>query len=113
MLAPRSCWDWVSSCVGDIGGCTSGGTYVDGANEILVAHQYVGHGEAEEYGQDPSSHEAFDGLFGGELDQLRAAKGDAADVGEDVVSDDEGGGKEEPDHALEDVVHNEVCLHND
>ena len=65
------------------------GTYVDGADEVIVAHQDVGHGEAEDDGQDPGSHEAFDGLFRRELDQLRAAEGDAANVGEDVVGDDE------------------------
>lgn len=87
-------------------------TYVDWTDEVFVAHQEVRHGEAEDDGQDPGSDKAFDGLFGGELDQLSAAEGDAADVGEDVVCDNEGGGKEEPDHALEDVVHDEVCLHH-
>lgn len=66
-----------------------GNAYVDWTDEIFVAHQDVGHGEAEDYGQDPGAHKAFDGLFGGELDQLRAAEGDAADVGEDIVGDDQ------------------------
>ena len=39
-----------------------------------------------------------------------AAKCDAADVGEDVVGYDEGGWKEEPNHAFEDVVHYKMCL---
>lgn len=44
---------------------------------------------------------------------MRAAKGDTADVGEDVVCDNQRHWQEEPDHALKDVVHDEVCLHND
>lgn len=38
------------------------------------------------------------------------AEGDTANVGEYVVADDEGSRQEEPDHALENVVHNEVGL---
>lgn len=41
---------------------------------------------------------------------MGAPKGDAADVGEDVVGDDQGSRQEEPDHAFEDAVHDEVCL---
>ena len=90
-----------------------GAEVVDRADEVLVAHEDVGHKEAEDDGADPGADEAFDSLFGGELDQLGAAEGDAADVGEDVVGDDEADGEEEPDHALEDVVHDEVGLHHD
>lgn len=39
-----------------------------------------------------------------------ATKCDAADVGKDVVGDDEGGWQEEPNHAFEDVVHDEMGL---
>jgi len=55
----------------------------------------------------------FDGLFRAELDELGAAKGNAADVGEYVVGDDQHDGQEEPDHSLEDVVHDEVRLYHD
>lgn len=55
----------------------------------------------------------FNGLFGRELDELRFAESYAADVGEDVVDDDEADGEEEPDHAFEDVVHDEVGLDDD
>lgn len=41
------------------------------------------------------------------------AEGDAADVGKDVVGDDQGDRKEEPDHALEYVVHDKMGLDND
>ncbi len=85
---------------------------VDRADEVFVAHEDVCHEEAEDDGADPGADEAFDGFFRGELDELGAAEGDAADVGEDVVCDDEADGEEEPDHAFEDVVHDEVGLHD-
>ncbi|KAJ8126312.1 hypothetical protein O1611_g7326 [Lasiodiplodia mahajangana] len=75
--------------------------------------QHVGQQEAPDDGHDPGADEALDGLLGRELDQLGAAEGDAADVGEDVVADDERCGQEEPDHALKDVVHDEVGLDDD
>ena len=56
---------------------------------------------------------ALDGLLGRQLDELGTAKSDAADVRKYIVCDDERGGQEEPDHALEDVVHDEMRLHHD
>ncbi len=44
---------------------------------------------------------------------MRAPESDAADVGKDVVGYHQRGGKEEPDQPFEDVVHDEVCLHDD
>ena len=35
---------------------------------------------------DPGSDEAFDSLFRAELDQLGTAKGDATDIGKDIVA---------------------------
>ena len=54
----------------------------------------------------------FNGLLGADLDQLRTAESDTADVREDIVGDDQADGQEEPDHAFKDVVHDEVCLHD-
>jgi hypothetical protein len=56
---------------------------------------------------------AFDGLLGTQFDQLCAADCDPDDVGEDVVGDYQADWEEEPDHALKDVVHDEVGLHHD
>lgn len=44
---------------------------------------------------------------------MSTAKSDTTDVGKDVVCDDQGGREEEPDHSLENVVHDEVGLDND
>lgn len=90
-----------------------GKTHVDRADEKLGPHHDVNKKEGEEDRHDPRANEAFDRLLGRQLDELGAAKGDAADVRPDVVGDDEGGREEEPDHALEDVVHDEVRLDND
>jgi hypothetical protein len=55
----------------------------------------------------------FDGLLRADLDQLSAAECDTANVCEDVVGDDQADWQEEPDHALKDVVHDEVRLYDD
>ena len=64
-------------------------------------------------GEDDRAHdradEALDGLLRGELDERRAAHGDAADVRKDVVADDEARGDEEPDETFENVVYDEVA----
>ena len=87
-----------------------GSEVIDGADEIFVPHEDVCHEEAEDDGADPCADEALDGLFGGELDELGAPEGDATDVCEDVIGNDETDRKEEPDHAFEDVVHDKVRL---
>ena len=54
----------------------------------------------------------LDGLLRANLNKLRAAESDTTDVCEDVVGDDKTDWQEEPDHALENVVHDEVRLHD-
>jgi len=84
-----------------------------GANKVFRAHENVGEEDAEQDRHDPSADEAFNGLLGGELDELGATESDTADVGKNVVGDDESGGQEEPNHALKDIVHDEVSLNVD
>lgn len=55
----------------------------------------------------------FHRLLWRDLDELGPAKCNTAHVGKDVVDDDQAHGQEEPDHALKDVVHDEVSLHHD
>ena len=43
---------------------------------------------------------------------MGTAKGDATDVGENIIGDDQGCWEEEPDHTLEDVVHDEMGLYD-
>jgi len=90
-----------------------GWAYVDGTDEVTILREEMCKYETKQNSEEPSAGEAFDGLLGGELDERGAAEGDAADVCPDIVCDDQGDGQEEPDHALEDVVHDEVGLHND
>lgn len=94
-------------------GWGEGRTYVDGADEVLGSRHDVCQEHGEQNSHDPSTNETLDCLLGGELDELRASKCHSADVREDVVGDDQRCGKEEPDHALKDVVHDEVCLNDD
>ena len=88
-------------------------TYIYGADEVFVPHQHIGHSEAEDDCADPSTYESFYGLFWGKLYKLCLAESDAADVGEDIVRDDEGCWEKEPNHALEYIVHDEMGLDND
>lgn len=62
------------------------------ANEIVGAEQAPGETEADDHGRKPSANETFDRLLGREFDELSAAKGDAANVGKDIIGDDKGGG---------------------
>lgn len=87
--------------------------YIDGADEELGAHHDAAEDNAEDDGHDPRTNKSFHRLLGRELDELSATESNTADVGPDIVGDDQGGGEEEPDHALEDVVHDEMGLHND
>lgn len=86
---------------------------IDGANEVLVAHEDVGHEVTETDGADPGTQETLDGLLRREFDQLCATKGNSANVGENIVRNHEGGGQEEPDHTLQHVVHDKMRLHDD
>ena len=54
----------------------------------------------------------FDSLLRADLDQLRTTESDTTNVSEDIVGDDQADWQEEPDHALKDVVHDKVRLHD-
>lgn len=86
---------------------------IDGANEVFVAHQHVGHKETKDDRADPSTNETLHSLLRRQLNQLSTSEGDTTDVGENVIGDDKRRGKEEPNHALEDVVHDEMGLDDD
>ena len=66
-------------------------TYVNGADEVRVAHQNVCHSDSKNDREDPGTNEPFYCFLWGKLYELRAPEGDSADVGEDVISNDEGG----------------------
>ena len=87
--------------------------YIYGADEVRISHEDVGEYDPEEDGENPGADEAFDGFLRGELDELCTAECDTAYVGPDVICDNKAGGEEEPDHAFEDVVHDEVSLDHD
>lgn len=86
---------------------------IDRADEILVAHEDVGHEVTETNGAEPGAQEPFNRLLGRKLDQLSATESNTADVGEDIVRNHQGRGQEEPNHAFQDVVHDKVRLHDD
>lgn len=44
---------------------------------------------------------------------MSPTKSDSANIGKNVVGNDQGHGKEKPDHALKNVVHDKMGLHHD
>lgn len=79
---------------------------------------HVGEDEAEEEAKDDGggegADEAFPRLVGRQLEKGRpdvlAAEGEAGEVGEAVVVDDEGGREHEPEEALVDVEYDGASL---
>lgn len=85
---------------------------VDGTDEVLVTDQQVGHEITKGNGAGPCAEESLNSLLRGELNKLCPSKANTANIGEDIIGDDQRSGKEEPDHALENVVHDKVSLNN-
>jgi hypothetical protein len=112
-------WDIEDLVVEDWVGCALqagqniGSEVLNGTDEVAELHQDVGQNQSDDNGAKPGSNKSFDGLLGRYLDKLGATESDAADVGEDVVGNDKRDGKEEPDHAFENVVDDELRLDND
>lgn len=102
--------DWVDSALQS--GHNIGTQICHRANEVLILHENVGHEIAKDDGADPCSNETLNGLLWRELDKLRATECNTANICKDVVRNDERCGQEEPDHALKDVVHDEMSLHD-
>lgn len=87
-------------------------THVDRADEVFGSRHDVDKKNTKKDRRNPSPNETLHRLLGRELNELGAAKSNAADVSKDIIRNDQRGGQEEPDHALKDVVHNKVCLYH-
>lgn len=85
---------------------------IDRAYEVLVADKQVSHEVAEANSANPRANKTLDGLLRGKLNELRSPKADTAYISKNVIGDDQRSREEEPDHALEDVVHDKVGLDN-
>lgn len=85
---------------------------VDRTDEVRVTDQQVGHEITKGNSAGPCAEESLNSLLWGELNKLCPSKANTANVGEDIIGDDQRSGKEEPDHALENVVHDKVSLNN-
>ena len=88
-------------------------TYINGADKVLVAGGKVGKDNTPKDGKKPRAKKSFPRFLGGNLDQWRASKGDATEIGKNVICNNHGGRQYEPDKALEDVVDDEVRLADD
>ena len=80
------------------------------ANHVVEAHEVGAPEETEDERTEERADESLDCLLGRQLDEGGASNSDTPDVGEDVVTDDEGCGNPEPDETLKDVVHDEVAV---
>lgn len=89
------------------------GTYIYRANEVFITHENICHAVTEHDGENPRANEALNRLFRRKLDERRAPKGYTADIGKDIIGYHKRGRKEEPDHALEYVVHYKMSLDDD
>ena len=87
--------------------------YIYWADEVFVSHQYICHGKSEDDCTNPRSNKTLNSLLGRKLDELGTTEGNATNVGENVVGDDQGCWKEKPDHPLENVIHDEMGLYDD
>jgi hypothetical protein len=90
-----------------------GSQIIDRADEICEAHHHVGNGEPKDNCKNPCTDKTLYRLLGRELNELRAAKGDAADVSEYIVRDDQRCRQQTPDHAFKDVIYDKMGLHDD
>jgi hypothetical protein len=93
--------------------CREQAAYIDRADEVFVAGHDICKGDAENDGEEPCTKESFPRLLGRDFNQRRAAEGDATNVGKYIVCNDHGHGQKEPDHALENVIYDEVGLTDD
>lgn len=83
---------------------------VDGADEVLVLRHNVRDTDAPEDGEEPCAEEPLPRLLGRDLDKGGPAKGNSAEIGENVIGNDHGRGQDEPDVAFENVVDDKVRL---
>lgn len=97
--------------VGEVGNV--GAQVLRGTDKVVGGQAPVDKQQRPDHGADPGTDKPFNGLLGRQLNELSAAEGDATEVGEDVVGDDEGAGEEEPDDAVEDVFDDEMRLVHD
>lgn len=83
------------------------------ADHVLVPHKEAPPHHAKQHRSKERAHKPLHSLFRRETNERGAPEDLAPDVGEYVVADDEGRGDEEPDEALEDVVHDKVARDDD
>lgn len=82
------------------------------ADHVRISHPECTPSNAEQKSADESAHEAFDSLLRTQLDQRSLTEKLAANVGHNIVTDDQGRRDEEPHQTFENVVHDEMARHH-
>ena len=81
-----------------------------GADHVIELTEKSAPHDGENDCTQKGADETLDCFLRRELDKRCTAHGDATDVCEDIITDDEGCGDKEPDQALENIVHDEVAI---
>ena len=81
----------------------------NGADHVVEAHEVGAPEETEDECTEERADESLDCLLGRQLDEGGASNSDTPDVGEDVVTDDEGCGNPEPNETLKYIIDNEMA----
>ena len=112
-------WEWIGGWAEDRIWCTMQSRpdicaeVINRADEVIIPHQQIRHSHSKHDREDPCSNETLNGLLWRQLNKLGTTECNSTEVGENVVTDYQRDGQEEPNHAFEDVVHYEVGLHDD
>jgi hypothetical protein len=70
------------------------------ADHIIESREICPPENTENHGAEECANETLKGLLWGELDERGSTNGDTPDIGEDIVTNDEGCGDPEPDEAF-------------
>lgn len=77
-------------------------------DHVVKAHEVRAPDHTEQEGTPKRTHKPFDSLLWGELYQRCTPDGHAPYICKGVIANNQGGGNPEPNHALKDIVNDEV-----
>jgi hypothetical protein len=87
--------------------------YLDRTDHIFILGEEPSDPAPNDNRTNPSSNESLDRLLGRKTNKGRPSPNHAANIGKDIVCDDETNRKKEPNESLENGVDNKVGLEND
>lgn len=79
-----------------------------GTDHVVKAHEVRAPDHTEQQGTPKRTHKPFNSFLWGELYQRCTPDGHAPYICKGVIANNQGGGNPEPNHALKDIVNDEV-----